>query len=361
MDDIVRSVQCADEPELRAIRETFYSEFIALSSAPALRVLIVHRPEGDSLLLSINHTITDGVGALRFVHSIARTYSGRADPVPAVDPLAARALRVEFGRATSPQTRTAGRPKNPRGTPTFVTPDRFSEQPGYGFIHLTMPSEQRRQLDARRFGASATNNDLLLAALHLTIAAWNNAHHEAAGVIVVLMPVNFRPLQWFDEVVGNLTLGGRIITTSEQRSTPRALMTAVMDRTQWLKTGGGGLPLLFSLPAWLYGMTPVPLISRLLGDLRLSSVLQLLRESRLASCRTSVQRPGVNITEVWGSPPVIVPTGIAIGAGILRGRLLTTLRYCRAVLDDAAATRFAEMLMQNLLDLGTAKLDERGK
>jgi ABC-type glycerol-3-phosphate transport system substrate-binding protein len=59
------------------------------------------------------------------------------------------------------------------------------------------------------------------------------------------------------------------------------------------------------------------------------------------------------VTEVWGSPPVPMPTGIAFGTGILGGQLLITFRYCRAVFDEPAARRFADLFVEHLMKLGT--------
>lgn len=349
---VVRAVDCADDAEMGRLRDAFYSDIVSIERAPAARLLIVHRPGGDSLLVNVNHTIADGLGTLRFVQSLARAYTGRPDPVHGDDPIAARALKIKFGRERSPHTRKAGRAQNPRAVPTFIARDGGSDTPGYGILTVTLPAEQQRRLNAKRFGPSATVNDLLVAALHQTIAGWNETHGERAGVIVVLMPVNFRPLDWYGEVVGNLTLGGRIMTTPDERATPGALMTAVLNRTEWLKSGGGGLPLLFRLPTVLYGMLPLLFgaLSRFAGDLRLSSVLTYYArmDGHLPDFGPEAGAP----LEAWGSPPVILPTAIGIGAGILKGRLLLTLRYCRSVLDAAAAQRFADMLTANLLQLG---------
>jgi hypothetical protein len=169
----------------------------------------------------------------------------------------------------------------------------------------------------------------------------------------MLMPVNFRPLDWYGEVVGNLTLGGRVMVTPEQRRTPDALMRAVMDRTQWLKTGGGGLPLLFRLPSVLYALVPLrlSLISWIMGDLRLSGVLSYY--GRVDAFLPDFGPGAGPIIEVWGSPHVVLPTGIAIGAGSLKGELLITLRYCRRVLSDAAARRFGRLFIDKLCLLGT--------
>ncbi|PYR81626.1 MAG: hypothetical protein DMF87_04690 [Acidobacteria bacterium] len=352
LDRVVRSVSCADDATLASIRDAFYSELIDLDTAPALRVLIARRPGGDSLLLSLNHTMTDGVGALRFVYSFARAYTGSPDPVSPIDALEARALKVEFGRETSPQTLKAGRPKNPWRTPSFVSRQSAPGERGYRFLHVALANEQRRDLDTQRYGANATMNDLLQAALTLTIDEWNRAHGEPANVIGVLMPVNFRPFAWYGEVVGNLTLGGRVMTTPRQRATPETLMTAVMNRTQWLKNSGGGLPLFFRLPPLLYNMIPVVLagLGRVLGDRGFSGVLSYY--GRMDSYLPDFGAEAGAITEAWGSPPVYMPTAIAIGSGTLRGRLLVTFRFCRAAFSAAAARRFSDLMIQNLLMLG---------
>ena len=354
MSSVVRSVSCQDEAALAPIRDAFYSQLIDLATAPAFRALIVRRPGGDSLLLSLNHTITDGVGTLRFVHSIARAYTTRPDPVPPIDPLQARALNVQFGRETSPQTLKAGRPKNPWRTPSFVTPESVPGERGYRFLHLTLSSDERRRLSLKHYGADATINDLLQGALNLTIAGWNRAHDQPANNIGVLMPVNFRPLDWYGEIVGNLTLGGRVITTPAERATPELLMAAVMRRTQWLKNRGGGLPLFFRLPSWLYNLIPVVLsgLSRVLGDRGFSGVLSYY--GRVDGFLPDFGAEAGAITEAWGSPPVYMPTAIAIGSGTLGGRLLITVRCCRAAFTGTAARRFADLLVANLIDDGQA-------
>jgi hypothetical protein len=55
-----------------------------------------------------------------------------------------------------------------------------------------------------------------------------------------------------------------------------------------------------------------------------------------------------------------MPTAIAIGAGTLGGRLLITFRFCRAAFSDAAAQRFASLLVQNLIALGTPSRPGKG-
>src|SRR5207302_8785769 len=54
-------------------------------------------------------------------------------------------------------------------------------------------------------------------------ALWNIEHGVHCGRISVLMPVNFRPGDWHEEVVGNFSLLTRVSTTPHQRSLGRVL------------------------------------------------------------------------------------------------------------------------------------------
>jgi NRPS condensation-like uncharacterized protein len=53
----------------------------------------------------------------------------------------------------------------------------------------------------RRDGA--TVNDVLLAEFGMSIRRWNDHHGVALAPLVVMMPVNLRPADWRNDVVGN--------------------------------------------------------------------------------------------------------------------------------------------------------------
>jgi NRPS condensation-like uncharacterized protein len=348
--DILRSIHCRDESELAAARVDFYDRPIGLRRAPALRFLLAHRPGGDSLLLNANHAVTDGVGALRFLRSVARAYSGRPDPVPDVDPLTARDPRTFFGHVARGPVPDAESASTPTGARAFLAPAGACLGLGYGFLHVTIPSEQSRRLDPRRFEPSATINDLLQAALHVAIAEWNARRRRGCDCIAVFMPANSRPSEWRDELVINHTVGGKITSTPEQRATAETLMAAITRQTRWIKSGRAAAALL-DRPSWVLNLTPLllPMISRLLGN-RVENTAVLSNLGRLDDM------PGFGdegaVTEIGFSPPCGMPMGLSVGVAGLQGRLHLAFRYRRALFDDGAARRFAGLFLGFLLDLG---------
>jgi NRPS condensation-like uncharacterized protein len=348
--DVLRVARCDDEPAMAAARTEFLSRPVGVVTAPALRVLLARRPGGDSLLLSVNHAIADGIGAFRFLQSVARAYGGRPDPVPEVDPLAARDLKAQFGGAQA-RPRETERPDRTVGAPSLVAPRGDRDASGYGSCHRALPAEQSRRLKPRRFGPTATPNDLLVAAMHLAIAAWNAEQGRPCGRLSVLVPVNLRPPAWHREVMANLVMSGQVSSTPEQRSTPESLLAAVTSQTQRIKAGGRTAAIL-ALPGFVYRQIPL-----LLGVLSVlpskgepnAAVLSYVgRVDDVADFGPAVGEP----TEFWASPPVRMPTGIALGVCRLRGSLRLALRYRRALLDDQAAERLADLFLDRLASLG---------
>jgi NRPS condensation-like uncharacterized protein len=349
--DVLRSIHCDDESALAAARVEFYDRPIGLRRAPALRVLLVHQPGGDSLMLNAHHAITDGVGALRLLHSVARAYSGRPDPIPPVDPLEVRDPKTFYGSATRRRFPKLEPPRTPTGARAFIAPEGARLGSGYGFLHVTLPAEQVRRLDPRRFEPSATVNDLLLAALHLAIVEWNARRHHRCDCIAVFMPTNSRPPEWRDELVVNHTAGGKITSTPEQRATSAALMASVAEQTRWIKSGSAAAAV-FDRPYWVLNLTPLllPMISFLLGD-RVENTAVLSNLGRLHEVPGFGTEAG-EVTEFWFSPPCGMPMGLSVGVAAVQGRLHLAFRYRRALFDETAARHFADLVLECLLRLG---------
>jgi NRPS condensation-like uncharacterized protein len=354
---VLQVLPCGDECELVDIRDRFYSAPIELDAAPALRVLLLKRAGGDSLLFAAHHAITDGIGGLRFLRSVARAYRGEADSPAPVDPLKARDLKAQFGGSQSHRAVRAVPPKTRSEPLAFAAAHGGAPMPGHGFVHRALSAEQRQNFNPRRFGPSVTLNDLLVAATHRVIESWNADHGVRCGRISAFIPFSLRPPEWYNEVVGNLTLGGKVSTTQAQRVSDETLIETVVSQTATIKMGGR-LATILDLPAWFLRLIPVylPRLCKLLGDrTENSAVLTYLgRVDRELPEFDSVAGP---VTEVWGSPPVGMPAGISIGAGLLRGRLHLTLRYRRALFDRAAAARFFDTVVDELIKLADSRAD----
>jgi NRPS condensation-like uncharacterized protein len=165
------------------------------------------------------------------------------------------------------------------------------------------------------------------------------------------MPANSRPPEWRDEFVINHTAGGKITSTPEQRSSAGALMAAIVKQTRWIKSGFAAAAV-FDRPAWVLNLTPLllPMISALLGD-RVENTAVLSNLGRLEDLPGFGDKAGA-VTEFAFSPPCGMPMGLSLGVAGVQGRLHLVFRYRRALFDDRAAQRFADVFLECLRLLG---------
>ncbi len=121
-------------------------------------------------MVNANHAAFDGFGALRLLQSVARSYAGDADPPPPVRLEEARDLERHLA---APDTATrvgrwrslADKVCDLADAPARLAADGGSDRPGYGFHHVAVPSVDH--------SGPGTVNDVLLAALNLTVAGPN--------------------------------------------------------------------------------------------------------------------------------------------------------------------------------------------
>ena len=93
-------VTATTEAEIAAARERLISIKVPITVAPAFYATLVHHADGDWLMLSVNHTLADGLSTFRLLTSILRQYAGQPDPVPDFDPLTVRDLKALAGAST---------------------------------------------------------------------------------------------------------------------------------------------------------------------------------------------------------------------------------------------------------------------
>ncbi len=341
--DPVEARDTAGPPALDHARGTFYTRHIDIETGPPFRVLLVHEEgNGDRVLLSVNHSAFDGVGSLRLLQSISRCYAGEADPLPDLDALEARALldkRVPQGGrgAAAP----AGAPKHQRPARLASTSSKAAE--GFGILHLELDASAAASL------RGATVNDVLLAALHMTIAGWNQSKGVPCERVTVMMPVNQRPAAWRGEVLANLVLPGQVASTRADRARTSGLLATVAAQTRHIKTDGVG------------GTTdPVPrrtpvMLRRLLPHL-IDALADRMADTAILSNLGRVEDPpwfGADGRGLWFSPPPRRPVILTLGAATTEGRLGISLRWCNDAFSAAAAQDFAGTLVTSLAVLSS--------
>jgi NRPS condensation-like uncharacterized protein len=230
-------------------------------------------------------------------------------------------------------------------SPARPAPDGGKDRPGYGFHHVALSPEQTAELDR----LEVTLNDLLLTALHLALAGWNDDHGHPAQRIGVLVPVNLRPKEWREDMVTNVVLDARVLTTAKDRAGVDQTLDAVHAQTEAIKEGGGAA-LMEVLGGWstlpLWAKQPAePIIgltgNRLVCTAVLSNLGELKAPPDFGGDLGAAQ-------EAWFSAPTRMPGGLCVGAATVDGRLCLAFRYRRPLFDRAAAERFARCFLTEL-------------
>lgn len=344
--DPFRVVECRDDDALAAARADLHSIPIPLVESPPLRVRLAHHPDGDLVMLNVAHAAIDGFGGVRVLRSIARAYQDHPDPQPDLELQATRDLRRTLAardlaeRARRIET-LLEKLRDHVQPPARLSPDGGTNLPGYGFHHLSLTPERTRALSAVEGG---TVNDVLVAALHLAIAGWNEEHATSSRRIGVMVPVNLRPKERWEEMAGNFSLMVRVATVPDERVTPQAVLTAIASQTNRIKKGGTGAALIEALA----GLAAVPVWAKRSVAAVLSLSANRLVDSALLSNLGRLDDPpsfgpgAGETTEMWFSAPARMPLGVSIGTVTVGRRLHVAFRYRHPLFDAGAARRFAQ-------------------
>jgi NRPS condensation-like uncharacterized protein len=341
----LQAVACKDKAALGDQREGLFSTSPSLTAAPPFAILLARGPAGDTLMMNLHHAAADGISAARLMLSIARAYADAQDPIPPVDPLSVRDLRT-FAAAHSPYeagarlaalTRSAWRWVIP---PARIAREGGGDRPAYGFELFSLSAAESRRVFARH-PRSTTVNDLLLAALAVTIGRWNHEHGRSGGPIALSMPVNLRPREWRREVVSNFASWTTVWVWPRPDEDLSAVVARVSALTRAIKRDGlEGLAVdLLMIPSKLpiAAKRWLQYVKVMVGD----AVVDTASLSNLGRLDSLPHELGD--AAVWFSPPGQMPLGVSIGAVTVGERLHVTLRYRHAQFGSAAAGRFVEL------------------
>ncbi|MGH4021035.1 MAG: condensation domain-containing protein [Pseudonocardiaceae bacterium] len=352
--DPVRVADCPDDAALDRLRAELYGPPIALDTTPALRVALARRPRGDLVLLSVSHVIADGVGVLRLMQTIARTYRGEPDP-PDPLPLAEARDVGSFLAPKNPRERWARqleglrRVREALDAPSRIAVVGGSDHDGFVCRALDIDDTTTPRLVQRAPGT--TVNDVLLAAVHLTVQAWNTEHGVATDRVGVIMPVNVRPADRFWDVVSNLTSLVTISTSPADRSdlaTATAVVAEQTDQVRRQDRAHGLYDLLeVTKKASLRVKRAAPRLLPHTGD-RFIDTAMLSNLGRIPDTPTLAAEPDSQAPELWFSPPCDPACTVGIGVVTSGQRLALVTRYRYEQFDARAAEEFTDLLMAHL-------------
>jgi NRPS condensation-like uncharacterized protein len=349
-------VRCPDDAAVDAARAELLAEPVPMTEWPPLRARLAHHPDGDVLLLSVNHGASDGFSALRVLESIVEAYREGDASGPSLDFLAVNDLPV---RPTSAAVSAAGvwyrdtveRVRDRLAHPARLAADGADDRPGYGFHSVALSvADTRRVANVHRQG---TARNVLLAGLHLAIGDWNLAHGTPGRRVGVLIPVDLRPPDWPSERVANFCVTARVSTSRRHRSGQRAALraiTAQKDRNKRFRTG---VALLAALDRngllGLWAKQSLVVLQPLTRNREVDTAL--LANVGWLDAPPSFGAEAGATTHVWYSLPARTPQCLCIGAAVVAGRLHLTFRYPHRLFGPDAARRFAEAYVDQIVSV----------
>ncbi|MFI0819730.1 condensation protein [Streptomyces sp. NPDC021098] len=348
---------CAPGALTRA-RERALAECPPLTASPPVRMEVVTEPDrtGCVLVLTVNHTALDGPSCLRVFATAAALYSGGGGggATPAAPPAAPP--------PPAPPAPPAAVPGRGLARPVRIAMDTHTPRTGNAMSLFELPVPQRTP-GAPGDGPRPTVNDQLLVATCLMAARWNALHDRPPTPVRITMPVDDRPRGASGMAIGNGTRLVEVGFGPEERADAELLTRETPDpaavarllhrtaaRTRALKAapgaqlGVGGT--LLTVPA-----VPVGLRAAVTRGLRRAAgpwtSTTLLSNIGRIPYTFDFGEAG-EATAVWVSAPARMPRGLTVTTASTGGRLHVTVRWSRALLDDAAGAGLAGLFQRAL-------------
>ncbi len=347
---VLEVTDCIDGASLDAARSRLQTTPVAVTDWPPLRVLLARRPDGDVLMLNVNHAAADGFGAVGVLHSIARAYAGETASAPEPDLVAMADVPVRPASSPTwagPYRTVVERLRDLLARPAQLAADHPSDEPGYGFHLLRLSADDTQGVMAA--ASPGTTRDVLLSALHLAIGHWNLGHGAPGLRVGVLVPVNLRPPKWPEQIIGNFSVTARVSTSRRHRRDGASALRAVTAQTTRNRRTRTGIALMAALersgllPLW--AKQSVVVLQPIVGN-RLADTAMLAHLGRQET--PSFGPDAGETTGVWFSVPARAPRALCLGTVTISGRMHLTLRYPSRLFDSDAARRFADCFLHQL-------------
>ncbi|MEU3465724.1 hypothetical protein ABZ721_38035 [Streptomyces sp. NPDC006733] len=329
-------------------RRRLMDTHVPLPSSPALRLRLLPSDGGDRVLLAAHHALFDAIGCLGFLGSVAEAYNGTPARPAAAVPQAPPVTGVPHVPHV-PDAPGDGRPELfPRAV--RVARSSASGSGGYGCVLEVFSAERTSALTTAARRRSATVNDLLITALAVAVACWNETHHRRSGPVRITMPINARATGQRFDGIRNLS---RLTSVSAAAGEPGDLLASVARQTRRAKgssaPAGGPAAQVLGSPALPYGVRralvgPVRAAARLLADTTMLSNLGRLPDP------PAFDGAGAT-TGLWLAAPAPMPRGLSVSALTVLGRLHLAVRHRHAVLDAPAARAFTALFVGALDEL----------
>ncbi len=361
--DPVSFTTVADDADLARTRAAFISRSPSVDVSPPASVLVASGPGYDHVILNAHHAAMDGLSWLDLLRDIGRRYRAATGNRPALDmqpapaPPALAPVPGQFP-SSRPAIRLPGPAPTRPGGRWPAHPARIARAAGgsrgYGLHLILMPGVPAVRPFAT--GDKATLNEALITALIVAIGRWNAERAKPARLVRITTPFNARATGDLG-AAGNLS---RLVTIAAPPPAPGVgpwpLLLDVAYQARRARRRPGpqvdaptrGLAALYC-PAW---------VKRLAVQATLRTAGPLVCDTAMLTNLGDVPDPpdfGFPGATMAFSAQAQMPRGLTVGAITTGGQLQLTLRYSRALFDQAAADRFAAILIGALAEITTGR------
>ena len=339
--------------EIAALYERRLSEWVSSPLDPTTewpcRVLMMTRAlKESSLVFTLHHSATDGLGLFRFMREVIGEYNGATDSstlstVPPTngtgdEPLTLpRARRLEVRHfylkmVASLVQRFLIAPLSPNARVCCTRSGRLSELSERNFCQASLNPYEMSQIKSRSRLVGATVNDILLASCFRAVEQWNTVCGKRSRKISIMVPVDIGT-GTSSPIRGNHVSFISVSTTQRDRSDPDELLRTVHKKTSYMLKNR----VAFSIVYLLSFCTCLPplfpkLVARFLIATRVYLDSALLTNLGLiwpkeTTPMEEVRMGNAKITGVLGLPPVVSPMGLSLCVGTYNGHLDVALVY----------------------------------
>ncbi len=359
--------------DLSGLPESAYEEYIDewvntpldLGRDYPFKMVLIKRAEARfTLVFTIHHMASDGLGMALFVISVINSY-GQVAQGEQHTPERIRGFNegdqlLGFAREQRPGTeryylKMLGDLFNRFITSSFTPParihhDKSGRSDDVGFCFADVPKDGFGVLKAKTREAGVTVNDVLMAACYRTIEKWNRQHGKRANRLRIMAPVYIGP-KGPKGIVANQVSWISLVTLPHERVYPVDLLHTLRGKMAALFRDA--IP--YSLLYFFYFCSRFPLsvmrmmcrflmISRIYVDSILLSNVGVIWSEELGEFMMG----DVKIADLTVLPPVVTPQGLSIVVYTYYGRLQICLGYKTALFSREKAEAFLAQYMEEL-------------
>jgi NRPS condensation-like uncharacterized protein len=361
----------SDVTELARTRGEFIARSPSIATSPPVLLLLAEGPDCSHVILNAHHATMDGMSCLELFRDIGRRYractsadtGGAMRPVTAAEPTADDRASTAASLAALTAAASAGQPAPTAGPADHPAPTTAAEPAAVtpGRLAATLPARiaaergGQRGCDLRLYllpgvpvvpafssGDTATLNDALITALILAIGRWNAEHGRPRRQVRITVPINIRHAGQ-RPALGNLS---RLVTVAALPPAPDAalepVLRAVAAQVRRAREQPG--PQVDRESRGLAALWCPTALKRLLVRAALRTVGPLVCDTVMLTNLGKVSAPPdfgqQGAVTLLFSAQAHMPRGISIGVVTAGRQPLIAMRYNRALLDEAAASRF---------------------